>query len=84
MMEEKHHVDVLVIGLVVAKSVFQFHGVDEAGAILLQKRLMRARLCCPSGSYRLLIGIEDCAIVLLGSRAHEARPRGQAHASPLR
>lgn len=36
--------DVRVIGLDIAKSVFQLHGVDEAGAIVLQKRLTRSRL----------------------------------------
>jgi len=36
--------DVRVIGLDIAKSVFQLHGVDDAGATVLQKRLTRARL----------------------------------------
>ena len=36
--------DVRVIGLDIAKSVFQLNGVDEAGAIVLQKRLTRSRL----------------------------------------
>ena len=30
---------VRVIGLDIAKSVFQLHGVDAAGAVVLQKRL---------------------------------------------
>jgi transposase len=54
--------DVRVIGLDIAKSVFQLHGVDDAGAIVLQKRLTRARLLpffekLPP----CLIGIEACA-----------------------
>jgi len=36
--------EVRVIGLDIAKSVFQLHGVDGAGATVLQKRLTRARL----------------------------------------
>jgi transposase len=36
--------DVRVIGLDIAKSVFQLHGLDAAGATVLQKRLTRARL----------------------------------------
>ena len=54
--------DVRVIGLDIAKSVFQLHGVDDAGAIVLQKRLTRARLLpffekLPP----CLVGIEACA-----------------------
>jgi transposase len=54
--------DVRVIGLDIAKSVFQLHGVDGAGATVLQKRLTRARLLpffekLPP----CLIGIEACA-----------------------
>ena len=54
--------EVRVVGLDIAKSVFQVHGVDDAGATVLQKRLTRARLLPffeklpPS-----LIGIEACA-----------------------
>jgi transposase len=36
--------DIQVIGLDIAKSVFQLHGIDESGATVLQKRLTRARL----------------------------------------
>jgi transposase len=36
--------DVRVIGLDIAKSVFQVHGVDAAGATVLRKRLTRSRL----------------------------------------
>ena len=55
-------VDVRVIGLDIAKSVFQLHGLDSAGAIVLQKRLTRARLLpflekLPA----CLVGIEACA-----------------------
>jgi transposase len=54
--------DVQVIGLDIAKSVFQLHGVDASGATVLQKRLTRARLLpffekLPP----CLIGIEACA-----------------------
>lgn len=54
--------DVRVIGLDIAKSVFQLHGVDDAGVTVLQKRLTRARLLpffeqLPP----CLIGIEACA-----------------------
>ena len=54
--------DVRIIGLDIAKSVFQLHGIDDAGAIVLQKRLTRARLLpffekLPP----CLVGIEACA-----------------------
>jgi transposase len=54
--------DVRVIGLDIAKSVFQVHGVDAAGATVLRKRLTRSRLLpffekLPS----CLVGIEACA-----------------------
>ncbi|MDT9599187.1 IS110 family RNA-guided transposase [Sphingosinicella rhizophila] len=54
--------DVRIIGLDIAKSVFQLHGVDDAGATVLQKRLTRARLLpffekLPP----CLIGVEACA-----------------------
>ena len=35
---------VITIGLDIAKSVFQLHGVDAGGAVLLRKRLPRSRM----------------------------------------
>ena len=54
--------DVRVIGLDIAKSVFQLHGVDTAGETVLQKRLTRERLL-PffEKQPRCLVGIEACA-----------------------
>ena len=54
--------EVRVIGLDIAKSVFQLHGVGSAGETILQKRLTRARLLpffekLPP----CLVGIEACA-----------------------
>jgi len=54
--------EVRVIGLDIAKSVFQLHGVDGAGATVLQKRLTRARLLPFFEKLSpCLIGIEACA-----------------------
>ena len=36
--------EVAVIGLDIAKSVFQVHGVDSAGVVVIQRKLTRARL----------------------------------------
>jgi transposase len=54
--------DVVTVGLDIAKSVFQVHGVDADGQVVVQRKLTRAKLipffeklpCC-------LIGIEACA-----------------------
>ena len=36
--------EVSTIGLDIAKSVFQAHGVDGAGAVVMRKRISRAKL----------------------------------------
>lgn len=55
-------VDVRVIGLDIAKLVFQLHGLDEAGATVLQKRLTRSRMLPYFEKLApCLIGIEACA-----------------------
>ena len=54
--------DVRVIGLDIAKSVFQLHGLDDTGATVLQKRLTRARMMPYFEKLPpCLIGIEACA-----------------------
>lgn len=54
--------DIRIIGLDIAKSVFQLHGVDDAGATVLQKRLTRARLLPFFEKLSpCLIGVEACA-----------------------
>ena len=53
--------EVSTIGLDIAKSVFQVHGVDVDGAVVIRKRVSRAKVleffstlpCC-------LVGIEAC------------------------
>src|ERR1700682_2013995 len=52
---------VITIGLDIAKSVFQLHGVDVAGAVVIRKRISRSKVLeffadLPS----CLIGIEAC------------------------
>jgi len=36
--------EVITIGLDIAKSVFQVHGVDGAGAVVMRKRVSRAKM----------------------------------------
>jgi transposase len=53
--------EVSTIGLDIAKSVFQVHGVDAAGAVVIRKRVSRAKVLEYFGELpRSLIGIEAC------------------------
>ena len=53
---------VTTIGLDIAKSVFQVHGVDAAGQSVLRQRLSRSRVLEFFGKLpRCLIGLEACA-----------------------
>ena len=36
--------EVSTIGFDIAKSVFQVHGVDDAGAVMIRKRIGRSKL----------------------------------------
>lgn len=52
----------VTIGLDIAKSVFQAHGVDGAGEVVLRRRLSRSRLLeFFDKQPRCLIGMEACA-----------------------
>jgi len=54
--------EITTIGLDLAKNVFQVHGIDEAGNVLMRKRLRRSQvLGFFSGLSRCLIGMEACA-----------------------
>ncbi len=54
--------NVKVIGLDLAKNVFQVHGIDGDGAVVLRQRLTRARLVKLFGKLPpCLVGIEACA-----------------------
>lgn len=54
--------EVVTVGLDIARSVFQVHGVDAAGQVVVQRKLARANLILffekPSPC---LVGIEACA-----------------------
>ena len=53
--------EVSTIGLDIAKSVFQVHGVDVAGTIVIRKRVSRAKVLeYFSELPRCLVGIEAC------------------------
>lgn len=60
---------VVTVGLDIAKSVFQVHGVDAQGGIVIRRKLTRARLLPFFGKLDpCLIGIEAC-----GTSHHWAR-----------
>jgi transposase len=53
--------EVSTIGLDIGKSVLQVHGVDDAGAVVIRKRVSRARVLQYFGELPpCLIGIEAC------------------------
>jgi transposase len=53
--------EVSTIGLDIAKAVFQVHGVDEAGTVLVRKRISRTKMLEFFAELpRCLIGIEAC------------------------
>jgi transposase len=54
--------EVKTIGLDIAKSVFQVHGIDAEGRVVVRQRLMRARVLLYFAKLpRCRIGIEACA-----------------------
>src|SRR4026209_11928 len=53
--------EVSTIGLDIAKSVFQVHGVDDAGAVVIRKRVSRTKVLEFFGNLSpCLVGIEAC------------------------
>jgi transposase len=53
--------EVSTIGLDIAKAVFQVHGVDEAGIVLIRKRISRTKMLeFFTELPRCLVGIEAC------------------------
>ena len=77
---------VTTIGLDIAKSVFQVHGVDAAGQVLIRRQLKRRYVLAFFQKLpACLVGIEACASShSLVARAPSTRPHGAADASGLR
>lgn len=80
--------DITTLGIDLAKSVFQLHGVDAGGTIVLQKKLRRgAVLNFLSKLEPCLIGIEACATSHYWAReiaalGHEVRLIPPAYVKP--
>jgi transposase len=67
-----------------AKSVFQVHGVNEAGGEVTRKRLRRGQmLTFFAGLPPCLVGMEACATAHYWARANGAWPRGSPYATPI-
>ena len=65
--------EVSTIGLDIAKSVFQVHGVDSAGAVVICKRISRVKVLeFFAGLPSCLVGIEACPSAHHWSRALQA------------
>jgi transposase len=70
---------VAIIGLDIAKSVFQVHGVDAAAQVVIRRRLMRGRVLAFFEKLKpCLVGIEACSSSHywageLRARGHDAR-----------
>ena len=64
---------VTTIGLDIAKSVFQVHGVDAAGQVIIRRQLKRRTVLAFFQKLpRCLVGIEACASSHHWSRALQA------------
>src|SRR5215468_3464149 len=65
--------EVSTIGLDIAKSVFQIHGVDVDGAVVMRRRITRAKLLDFFASLpACLVGIEACPTAHYWSRRLQA------------
>ena len=53
--------NITTLGIDLAKSIFQLHGVDERGNVVLQKRVTRSKLRETAAQLSpCLIGMEAC------------------------
>ena len=65
--------EVSTIGLDIAKSVFQVHGVDDAGAVVMRKRVGRSKVLEFFGGLSpCLVGLEACPSAHYWSRQLQA------------
>lgn len=82
--------NVVRIGLDIAKSVFQVHGVDPRGKPVIRKTLSRSQVCEFFAQLpRCLVGLEACAgshywARELGKLGHDARLMAGQFVSPYR
>lgn len=77
--------EIITIGIDLAKNVFQVHGVDDAGKIVVRRALRRKEMLGFFGKLApCLVGMEACATAAsLGARTRSTGPRGEADAARL-
>ena len=77
---------VTTVGLDIAKSVFQVHGIDAAGQVVIRRQLKRRYVLAFFQKLPpCLVGIEACASSHHWSRELKAlRPHGAADATGVR
>ncbi len=77
--QEPSTIKIITIGIDLAKSVFQIHGVDAGGAVAVRKKLRRAEvLKFFEGLPPCLVGMEACATAHfwareIGALGHDVR-----------
>ena len=65
--------EITTVGLDLAKNVFQIHGIDDAGEVVVRKQLRRAQvLGFFAGLSRCVVGMEACATAHHWARELEA------------
>ena len=80
--------DITTLGIDIAKSVFQLHGIDADGAVVVQKKLRRGAVLNFLGKVGpCLIGMEACATSHYWAReiaalGHEVRLIPPAYVKP--
>ena len=78
----------ITIGLDLAKSVFQVHGVDSDGTIVLRRQLRRSQVLAFFERLSFcLVGMEACSGAHhwareIGARGHEIRLMPSAYVKP--
>jgi transposase len=77
--------EISTIGLDLAKSVFQVHGIDAAGNVLVRKALRRAQMLPFFSKHSpCLVGMEACGTSHHWARLGAAGPSGSPDAAGLR
>ena len=76
---------ITTIGLDIAKSVFQVHGVDADGQVVFRRQLKRRYVLAFFEKLPpCLVGIEACLVASLVARAPGSRPYRSPDAAGLR
>src|SRR5437764_13819018 len=80
---------VTTVGLDLAKRIFQVHGVDAAGKVVIRRRLQRSEIAAFFADLpACLVGIEACATAhhwarLIGASGHQVRLIPRPTSNPM-